>query len=174
MAIYEFDGVRPEVHPTAFVHPLACLIGKVIIGADCYIAPFASLRGDFGWIEVGEGSNIQESCTLHAKPEEACRLASNSHIGHGAIVHGASLGKSCLIGMNAVVMDDVHVGENSIVAASAFVKTGMVVPPNSLVAGIPAAVVRILSEAEVEMKTTATRRYQVLAADCHRSLRLVG
>jgi carbonic anhydrase/acetyltransferase-like protein (isoleucine patch superfamily) len=174
VAIYEFDGIRPEVHPTAFVHPLACLIGKVIIEANCYIAPFASLRGDFGWIEVGEGCNIQESCTLHAKPEEACRLASNSHIGHGAIVHGASLCQNCLIGMNAVVMDDVCVGENSIVAASAFLKAGLAVPPNSLVAGIPAAVIRVLSDAEVERKTMATRRYQVLAADCHRSLLLVG
>lgn len=174
MAIYEFDGVKPEVHPTAFVHPLACLIGKVIIEANCYVAPFASLRGDFGWIEVAEGSNIQESCTLHAKPEEACRLGSYSHVGHGAIVHGASLARNCLIGMNAVVMDDVHIGENSIVAASAFVKTGMEIPANSLVAGIPATVVRVLSDVEVENKTSATRRYQLLAADCHRSLRLVG
>ncbi|WP_349606491.1 transferase hexapeptide repeat family protein [Cupriavidus sp. DF5525] len=174
MAIYEFNGVRPQVHPTAFVHPLACLIGQVIVGANCYIAPFASLRGDFGGIEVGEGSNIQESCTLHAKPGEACRLAANSHVGHGAIVHGAKVEQNCLIGMNAVVMDDVAIGENSIVAASAFVKAGMLIPPNSLVGGLPATVIRALSDVEIKSKAAATRRYQVLAADCHRSLLLVG
>ncbi len=174
MAIYEFNGVRPQIHPTAFVHPLACLIGQVIVEANCYIAPFASLRGDFGGIEVGEGSNIQESCTLHAKPGEACQLAPNAHVGHGAIVHGARVERNCLIGMNAVVMDDVRIGEGSIVAASAFVKSGMVVPPKSLVAGLPATVIRILSDTEVERKATATRRYQMLAADCHRTLLLVG
>ncbi|MCY1263847.1 Protein YrdA [compost metagenome] len=174
MAIYEFNGIKPLIHPTAFVHPQACLIGKVIVEANCYIAPFASLRGDFGAIEIGEGSNIQESCTLHAKPGGTCRLAPNAHVGHGAIVHGSRVEQNCLIGMNAVVMDEVCIGADSIIAASAFVKAGMVVPPKSLVAGLPATVIRVLNDAEIEQKSVATRRYQLLAADCRRSLLLVG
>lgn len=173
MAIYEFDGVAPRVHPTAFIHPLACLIGQVVVEAYCFIAPFATLRGDFGLIEVGEGSNIQDSCTLHVKHGEVCQLGRNSHVGHGAIVHGAYLEPDCLIGMNAVVMDDVRIGEKSIVAASAFLKAGLVVPPRSLVAGLPAAVVRELTDAEIGQKFAATSRYQELAADCHHSLRRV-
>lgn len=173
MAIYEFNGIRPQIHPTAFVHPLACLIGRVCIEANCYIAPFATLRGDFGAIEIGAGSNIQESCTLHVRHGEVCRLEHNAHIGHGAIVHGAFLERDCLIGMNSVVMDNVHIGAESIVAASAFVRTGMHVPPRSLVAGLPAAVVRRITDVEIDQKLTATRRYQELAADCHRTLRQV-
>ncbi|GAB7541253.1 gamma carbonic anhydrase family protein [Cupriavidus sp. 8B] len=174
MAIYEFNGATPKVHATAFVHPLACLIGQVSIGAHCYIAPFATLRGDFGSIEVGEGSNIQESCTLHAKHGEGCHLGRNSHVGHGAIVHGALLERDCLIGMNAVVMDGALIGAESIVAASCFVRNGFVVPPRSLVTGLPGAVVRALTDAEVQKKLAATLRYQELAGDCHRSLRLAG
>ncbi|MFC6308097.1 phenylacetic acid degradation protein PaaY [Paraburkholderia dipogonis] len=173
MPIYEFQGNAPKIDPGAFVHPLASIIGDVQIGARCYIGPFASIRGDFGAIVIGEGSNVQDGCTLHVGHGRRCELEPTSHVGHGAVVHGAFLRRNTLIGMNAVIMDDAVIGESSIVAACAFVKAGWEVPPGCLVAGIPARVVRQLEEGEREGKATATRKYQELAVACLSTLREV-
>lgn len=161
--VYSIEGVTPVVHPSAFVHASAVLIGDVIIGPDCYIGPNACLRGDFGRIRVGEGVNIQDCCIVHGFPEHDTLVEDNGHIGHGAILHCCHIGRNALVGMNAVVMDKAEVGESSIVAAMAFVKAGMVVPPKSLAAGIPAKVVRELSEQEMAWKVEGTALYQHLA-----------
>lgn len=161
--VYSIDGVTPVVHPTAYVHPSAVLIGDVIIGPDCYIAPNAALRGDFGRIIVEAGSNIQDCCIVHGFPERDTLVEEYGHIGHGAILHCCRIGRNALIGMNAVVMDNAVVGESAIVAAMAFVKAGMVVPPRTLVAGIPAKVVRELSQEEIDWKIEGTVLYQSLA-----------
>ncbi|EIM95311.1 carbonic anhydrase [Paraburkholderia hospita] len=166
MPIYEFQGNVPDIDSTAFVHPLASVIGDVRVGAGCYIGPFASIRGDFGTIIIGEGSNVQDSCTLHVGHGRRCELAPASHVGHGAVVHSAVLQRNALIGMNAVVMDDAVIGESAIVAACAFVKSGWEVPSGCLVAGIPARVVRQLEQDELREKIEATRKYQDLAAAC--------
>ena len=129
MALFEFNGKRPRVDPSAYVHPSAVLIGDVTIGACCYIAPFASLRGDFGAVVVECGSNVQDGCVLHTGVDNHCWLGVDSHVGHGAIVHGATLEPNTMIGMHAVVMDGVVVGEASIVAACAFVRKDWRVPP---------------------------------------------
>ncbi|MGC2968947.1 phenylacetic acid degradation protein PaaY [Paraburkholderia aspalathi] len=173
MPIYEFQGKVPDIDSTAFVHPLASVIGDVRIDAGCYIGPFASIRGDFGTIVIGKGSNVQDSCTLHVGHGRRCELAPASHIGHGAVVHGAFLRRNTLIGMNAVIMDDAVIGESSIVAACAFVKVGWEVPPDCLVAGIPARVVRQLEDGELRGKVEATRKYQELAVACLSTLREV-
>lgn len=173
MPIYEFQGNVPDIDPSAFIHPLASIIGDVQIGAGCYIGPFASIRGDFGAIVIGEGSNVQDSCTLHVGHGRRCELAPASHVGHGAVVHSAFLQRNTLIGMNAVVMDDAVIGESAIVAACAFVKVGWEVPPGCLVAGIPARVIRQLEESELQGKVEATRKYQELAAACLSTLREV-
>lgn len=162
MPCYEIDGLRPVVHPTAYVHPDAVLIGDVIIGAGCYVAPLASLRGDFGRIIMEEGSNIQDCCVMHGFPGKDTVVGVNGHIGHGAVLHGCVIERNALVGMNAVVMDNAVVGESAIVAASAFVKAGMTVPPRTLVAGMPAKVVRDLSEQEMAWKMDGTRCYQQL------------
>lgn len=163
MPCYEIDGIKPVIHPTAYVHPDAVLIGDVIVGAHCYVAPLASLRGDFGRIIMEEGSNIQDSCVMHGFPGSDTVIEENGHVGHGAILHGCRVGKNALIGMNSVIMDNAIVGQSSIVAASSFVKAGMSIPDKVLVAGTPAKVVRDLSESELKWKVEGTKAYQDLA-----------
>lgn len=160
--VYSIDGLIPVVHPSAFIHPAAVLIGDVIIGPDCYIGPCASLRGDFGRIIIGAGSNIQDNCVVHGFPDSDTLVEENGHIGHGAVLHCCHIGRNALIGMNAVVMDKAQVGASAMVAAMAFVKAGMVVPPNTLVAGMPAKIIRELSAQEMTWKLEGTSLYQQL------------
>jgi phenylacetic acid degradation protein len=164
MPAYEIDGVRPVVHPTAYVHPTAVLIGDVHIAASCYIAPLASLRGDFGRIVLLDGSNLQDGCVVHTFPGTETVIEQDGHVGHGAVLHGCRLGQGSLVGMNAVVMDGATVGKYAFVAAHSFLKAGFVVPPRTLAAGSPAAVVRDLTETEIAWKANGTRTYQQLAA----------
>ena len=163
MPCYSLDGVVPVVDPTAYVHPTAVLIGSVIVGAGCYIGPCASLRGDFGGIIVKAGANIQDCCVVHSFPGKDCVVEENGHIGHGAILHGCTIGKDAMVGMNAVIMDQAEIGRQSIVGACAFVPIGMKVPERSLVLGSPARVARPLSEQEIAKKLEGTLAYQHLA-----------
>ena len=174
MPCYEIDGIRPVVDPTAFVHPTAILIGDVIVGPGCYVAPNASLRGDFGRLILEAGSNVQDNCVMHGFPGTDTVIEVDGHIGHGAVIHGARIGRNALVGMNAVVMDNAVVGECAMVAACAFVKAGMIVPPRMLVAGVPARLVRELSDQEIEWKGEGTRTYQQLTRRSHASLREVA
>ncbi len=162
MPFYAIDGVRPVAHPSSFVHPTASVIGDVIIGADCYIGPGASLRGDFGRLIIEDGANIQDTCVLHSFPRAECRVARNGHIGHGAVLHGCVVGEDALVGMNAVLMDGVVVGESAIVAAMSFVKAGFEIPARSLAAGAPVRILRELNEQELEWKKTGTDDYHEL------------
>lgn len=172
MTCYEIDGVVPVVDPTAFVHPSAVLIGDVIVGQGCYIGPSASLRGDFGRIVVGEGSNVQDSCVLHAFPGADCELEPNCHLGHGAIVHGARIGSYAMVGMNAVVMDGCVIGEDALVGACSFVRAGTEVPPRSLAVGNPASI-RELDQQTIAWKRNGVRIYQELAQRSRATLREV-
>jgi phenylacetic acid degradation protein len=171
LKVYSIDGVTPVVHPLAFIHPEAVLIGDVIIEEGCYIGPCASLRGDFGRIIVREGSNVQDNCTLHSMPGFDCVVGVNGHIGHGAIIHSAQLGPNVLVGMNAVVMDHARIGESAMIGAMSFVKTGAEVPARHLAAGAPARVLRELSVDELTKKSEATKLYQQLAQRSLASLR---
>lgn len=162
--VYEFDGLIPVIAPTSFVHPDAVIIGDVIIGPGCYIGPCACLRGDLGRIVVGAGVNIQDTCVIHSFPEIDVIVEDNCHMGHGSVLHGCTIRKNALIGMNSVVMDHVVIGENSFVAAMAFVKSGTVVRENMLVAGLPAKEIRPLTTEEIKWKSNATLLYQRLAA----------
>ena len=171
---YEIDGVVPVVRPNAFVHPTAVLIGDVIVEGECYIGPSASLRGDFGRIVVGRGSNVQDGCVLHAFPGRDLTLEPESHVGHGAILHGCTIRPRALIGMNAVVMDGAVVGHDALVAANSFVPAGTHVEPRWLVAGSPIAPVRELDEETIAWKGNGLRVYQELAARSLASLRPVS
>ena len=162
LTVYAINGVTPVVDPTAYVHPSAVLVGDVIVGADCYIGPCASLRGDFGRIEVRVGANLQDSCIAHGFPGTDTIVAEEGHVGHGAILHGCVIERNALIGMNAVINDSAVIGESAIVAAMAFVKAKMIVPPRMLVAGMPARIVRELTETELAWKIEGTRSYQDL------------
>ena len=160
--MYSINGVTPVVDPAAFVHPSAVLIGDVIVSAGCYIGPGACLRGDFGHIEIRSGANIQDTCVLHGFPGVGTIVEEDGHVGHGAVLHGCIVKRNALIGMNAVINDNATVGESAFVAAMAFVKAGMIVPPRTLVAGIPARIVRELSDAELAWKVEGTQSYQEL------------
>ena len=160
--VWSINGVTPVVDPTAFVHPSAVLIGDVLVGPGCYIGPSASLRGDFGRIDVRANANLQDCCVMHGFPGTDTVVEEEGHIGHGAILHGCTVARNALVGMNAVVNDNAVIGESAIVAAMAFVKAGMVVPPRTLVAGVPAKVVRALTEQELAWKIEGTQSYQEL------------
>jgi phenylacetic acid degradation protein len=163
MPAYEFEGIRPVVDPTAFVHPTAVLIGDVIIGPGCLVGPCASLRGDIGRLIMKAGSNVQDNCTLHCFPGKDVLIEEDGHVGHGAVLHSCIVKRNAMIGMNAIIMDDAVIGENSFVAAAAFVKAGTIVPSRTLVAGVPAKPLRELSEDEIKWKTDGTAIYQQLA-----------
>ncbi|MEZ5046562.1 MAG: transferase hexapeptide repeat family protein [Chitinophagaceae bacterium] len=167
---YEYKGIKPIVHPSAFVHSLASVTGHVIIGKDVYIGPGAAIRGDFGKIIIEDGCNVQENCTIHMFPGITVLLQENAHIGHGAIIHGANIGKNCLIGMNAVIMDDVEIGDECIIGALSFVKAKEKIPTRSLVAGNPAKIIKEVSDDMIKWKTEGTKVYQQLARDAHNEL----
>ena len=171
--VYEINGVRPVVHPSAYVHPSAVLIGDVIVGPRCYIGPLASLRGDFGRIVLEEGANLQDTCVMHGFPGCDTVVEVDGHVGHGAVLHGCRVGRNALIGMNAVVMDNAVVGAESIVAAMSFVRAGMDIPPRSMVIGTPAKVVRALRDEEIAWKTAGTGQYQELAVRSMHTMREV-
>lgn len=167
---YAFNGYRPVVHPSAFVHPQAAVTGNVIIGRDVYIGPGAALRGDWGEIIVADGCNIQENCTIHMFPGVTVRLEEGAHIGHGAIIHGAHVGRNCLVGMNAVLMDNVVLGEECIVGALAFLPADSVWPRRQLIVGNPAKAIKEVSDDMIGWKTEGTRLYQGLPAELHATL----
>jgi phenylacetic acid degradation protein len=159
---YAIEDLIPVVDPTAYVHPTAVLIGDVIVGPRCYVGPAACLRGDFGRITLRDGANVQDTCVIHGFPDSDTIIEIDGHIGHGAVLHGAHIGQNALVGMNAVVMDRTEIGESAFVAAMSFVREGTIIPPRSLAVGIPAQVVRQLTEEEIAWKRTGTLGYQNL------------
>lgn len=167
---YEFNRIKPVVHESSFVHPQAVVTGNVIIGKDCYIGPGAALRGDWGQIIVEDGCNVQENCTIHMFPGVTVLLKEGSHIGHGAIIHGATVGKNCLVGMNAVIMDNVQLGDECIVGALSFIKEEEIIPARSVVVGNPAKIIKQVTDEMLSWKTEGTKLYQALPADCYSSL----
>lgn len=168
--VYAFEGVTPVIDPSAYVHPSAVLLGDVIVGPGCYVGPGAVLRGDFGRIVMQRESNLQDNCIVHSGPEIDCLISERAHIGHGAVLHYCRIGRDALVGMQAVVMDKASIGERAMVAAMSFVKVGMVVPPAVLVAGVPAKVVRELTDADLAGKRTGTNLYVELAQRCRAGL----
>lgn len=164
---YAFKGFIPVVHPSSFVHPQAVVTGNVIIGRDCYIGPGAALRGDWGGIILEDGCNVQENCTIHIFPGKTVLLKAGAHIGHGAVIHGAQIGANCLVGMNAVVMDNVVLGEGCIVGALTFIREGEQIPARSLVVGNPGKIVKQVSDDMLAWKTKGTQLYQQLPAEMY-------
>ena len=157
--VYSIDGVTPVVHATAYVHESAILIGDVIVGPGCYIAPSASLRGDFGQIRIGEGSNVQDNCSIHCYAGGETVVGADVSVGHGAVLHGCSVDDHALVGMNAVVMDGATIGSRAIVAALAFVRSDFAVPERTIVAGVPAKIMREITDEETEWMSDANADY---------------
>lgn len=170
MAFYQFNGIKPVVHPSSFVHPQAAVTGNVVIGKDVYIGPGCALRGDWGKIVIEDGCNVQENCTVHMFPGVTVLLKEAAHIGHGAVVHGATIGRNCLIGVNAVIMDEVEVGDACIVGALCFIRQGEKIPARSVVVGNPHKIIRPVSDEMLAWKSEGTRLYQQLPQQCFDTL----
>lgn len=168
--IYEFNGYIPVIHESAFVHPQATVTGNVVIGRNVYVGPGAAIRGDWGEIIVEDNCNVQENCTIHMFPGTTVLLKEMAHIGHGAIIHGATIGKNVLVGMNAVIMDRVEIGDESIIGALCFVKADEKIPPRSVIVGNPHKIVKQVSDEMLAWKTEGTRIYMQLPTDCYASL----
>ncbi len=166
MPVYRFNGLTPVVHPSAFVHPTAVLIGDVLVAEGAYVGPCASLRGDFGRVVLGPGCNVQDTCVMHAFPGQDVIIETDGHIGHGAVLHGCLVGEDALVGMNAVVMDEAEIGPGAFVGACAFVPAKFKLPAGHLAVGTPAKVLREVSPQERQWKSAGTAEYQGLAKLC--------
>ncbi|SFT73660.1 phenylacetic acid degradation protein/carnitine operon protein CaiE [Lishizhenia tianjinensis] len=169
--IFEFNGFKPVIAASSFIHPNATVTGNVIIGEHVYVGPGAAIRGDWGQIVIEDGCNVQENCTLHMFPGTTMTLKKGAHIGHGAIIHGATVGENCLVGMNAVLMDDVVVEAECIIGALAFVPAKTHVEKRSLMVGNPAKKVKEVSDDMIAWKTKGTALYQALPKECMDTLK---
>ena len=169
--IYAFNGYRPVIHPSSFIHPQACVTGNVIIGKNVYVGPGAAIRGDWGQIVIEDGCNVQENCTIHMFPGVTVTLQEAAHIGHGAIVHGAQVGRNVLVGMNAVLMDNAEIGEGCIIGALTFVPADMKIPERKIVVGNPGKIIKDVSDDMLAWKTKGTGLYQQLPAELYATLR---
>ncbi len=173
MPVYSFNGFIPVIKESSFIHPQAVITGNVHIGENVYIGPGAAIRGDWGEIIIEDGCNVQENCTIHMFPGTSLRLKKGAHVGHGAIIHGATLGENCLIGMNSVIMDDAVIGDECIIGALSFVPAKMEIPRRSLVVGNPAKIIKEVSDEMIAWKTQGTALYQALPKECQDTLREV-
>jgi len=169
--IYEFNGIKPVIHESAFIHPLASVIGNVNIGRDVYVGPGAVIRGDWGEIIIKDGCNVQENCMIHMFPGVTVLLKESAHIGHGAVIHGSIIGENSLIGMNAVVMDNAEIGDECIVGALCFVPAEMKIPNRKVVFGNPAKIVKNVSDEMINWKTEGTKLYQSLPKQLYETLK---
>jgi carbonic anhydrase/acetyltransferase-like protein (isoleucine patch superfamily) len=171
--IYSFDGYVPVIHPSAFIHPQATITGNVIIGKNVYVGPGAAIRGDWGGVEIKDGCNVQENCTIHMFPGINLVLEEDAHIGHGAIIHGAHIGRNVLVGMNSVIMDNAEIGEECIIGALTMISAGKIFQPRSLIVGNPGKKIKEVSEEMITWKTKGTQLYQTLPNACRQSLKAV-
>lgn len=169
--VYEFNGYKPVIHESAFIHPQATVTGNVIIGKNVYVGPGAAIRGDWGQIIIEDGCNVQENCTLHMFPGNCVTLKEAAHIGHGAIIHGSTIGKNVMIGMNAVIMDNVIIGDNCIIGALCFIGADVIIPERKVVIGNPYKVIKEVTDDMLSWKTQGTQLYQQLPAACYASLK---
>jgi phenylacetic acid degradation protein len=169
--IYEFNGFKPVIHESAFIHPAATVTGNVIIGKKVYIGPGAAIRGDWGKIIIEDGCNVQENCTIHMFPGVTVHLHQDAHIGHGAVIHGAVIGKNVLVGMNAVIMDNAVIGDNSIIGALSFVPAETIIAERKVAVGNPVKVIKDATDEMIAWKSKGTLLYQQLPSDCEASLK---
>ena len=164
---YQFNGYKPVIHESSFIHPQAAVTGNVVIGKNVYIGPGAAIRGDWGQVIIEDGCNVQENCTIHMFPGVTVLLKESAHIGHGAIIHGATIGKNCLVGMNAVIMDNVQLGDECIVGALTFIKADEIIPTRSVVVGNPSKIVKQVTDEMISWKTEGTKLYQQLPKEMY-------
>ena len=163
MGIFEFEGRIPSISPTAYVDEDAKVVGDVRIGGQCYIGPGARIRGDYGAIIIGEKTSIQENCVLHARISEKCEVGSHVQIGHGALLHNCTIRDYAVIGIGAVVSDYAIVGVWSIIGEGAVVTSGQSIPDGKVAVGLPAKVLRDVSDSDKQLWSKYKDAYADLA-----------
>lgn len=164
MPLYEFEGKKPVIGENSFVHPQAVVIGEVVIGKNCYIAAGAVLRGDYGKITIGDGTNVQDNAILHIEPGTEAVISSNVLIGHAAIVHGPCVIKeNVIVGMGSIVNAGCQIEEGSVLAAGSLLPPGKVIPSRKIAMGNPARVVKDVDENMLNYNQLAVKVYQDLA-----------
>lgn len=168
--IFEFDGFKPVIDESSFIHPQANVTGNVIIGKNVYVGPGAAIRGDWGKIIIEDGCNVQENCVIHMFPGTTVTIKKNAHLGHGCIIHGAEIGENSLIGMSAVIMDNAIIGKEAIIGALAMVPSKMVIPQRKIAVGNPVKIIKDVSDEMIKWKSKGTELYQQLPKDCKNSL----
>lgn len=164
MAIYAFEDRQPVIAPSAYVSPTALVIGNVIIGERCYVGHGAILRGDYGSIEVGDESAVEEGVIVHARPSDWTHIGRRVTVGHGAMIHNATIDDGAVIGMRAVVSDYSHVGAGAIIGEMALVRRRQTIPPHKTAVGVPARVVGDVAPRHRDMSHWAKDIYVALAA----------
>jgi carbonic anhydrase/acetyltransferase-like protein (isoleucine patch superfamily) len=169
--IYEFEGFKPVIDESSFIHPQANVTGNVIIGKNVYVGPGAVIRGDWGKVIIEDGCNVQENCVIHMFPGTTTILKAGAHLGHGSIVHGGIIGENSLIGMNAVIMDDAEIGKECIIGALSFIGAKSIVKDRKLMAGNPAIEIKDVSDEMIKWKTAGTKLYQELPKKCKENLK---
>jgi phenylacetic acid degradation protein len=173
MTWYEFEDRRPFVHPEAFVHPNAVLIGAVEVGSGCYVGAGAVLRGDIGAIRIGRGSNVQENCVLHSFPDKSTILHPNAHIGHGCILHGCEICSNVLVGMGTIVADGAKINSNCLIGAGSFVPFKKEIPQNSVAVGVPVKIKKKINADQLQQITNSLTIYQELTKRYLKSFRKI-
>lgn len=173
MAMYEFEGKRPSIGEGSFIHPEATIIGDVSIGEGCFVGAGARLRGDWGAIIIGPYSDIQENCVIHARPNMVAQLGSKNRIGHGAILHTPKLGANVVVGIGAIILDNAEIGDGCCVGAAALVTEKTVSPPDKLLVGIPAKIVKDISAEMRARLDKGTSNYIALPPRCQQGLKLI-
>jgi carbonic anhydrase/acetyltransferase-like protein (isoleucine patch superfamily) len=161
--LYKFDGKKPTIGRDTYVSETATLIGDVVIGDNCYIGHGAILRGDYGRIEIGDGTAVEEGVIIHSPPGETNRIGMRVTMGHGAVIHGKAIGDQAVIGMGAIISIRSEIGEYSIIAEGCVVKMNQVIPPGVVAAGNPGQVVREVSYKDKELWNRAKQLYIDLA-----------
>lgn len=173
MAVYEFEGRRPKIGRNVYVHPSADVIGLVTLGDDCYVAPGARLRGDYGEIVIGRGTSIEENCVVHARPDQATRIGDYVTVGHGSIIHTATIHDYAVVGMGSIISDWAVVGEWAAIGEGAVVTQSTEIPPGKVAVGVPAKVVGDIKQEWKELWGSYKHVYVDLARRYPDGLRLV-
>ena len=162
--IEEFNGIKPTIDPSAWVHPQALVIGRVTLGPKVSIWPGAVLRGDIEAIEVGEESNIQDLCLAHTSGGIPVKIGKRVVVGHRVVLHGTTVGDDALVGMGSILLDGSELGAGSILAAGALLKEGAKIPSGQLAVGIPARVIRPVTAEETRRIRAGAKEYLRLMA----------
>ncbi len=157
--IYKLDNGTPKIGANVYIAPTATVVGDVVLGSNVGVWFGAVIRGDEERITLGDGTNVQDCCVLHTDPGCPLNIGAKVTIGHKAVLHGCTVSDGCLIGINAVILNNAHIGKSCLIGANSLITDGKEFPPNSLVVGAPGRVVRQLNQKEIDMLARFNKSY---------------